>query len=216
MKLLVKKLSVPAVPADRIPALFQAEGVQYHSVDHVNWREEYPYCPVMTFGIAHTDDAILIHYRVEEDCIRAVAPHDNGHVWEDSCCELFLSPAEDGSYYNMECNCAGTLLVGYGVDRNGRELAPQEVLGHVDRWTSLGRSPFESREGHCQWEMALVIPYATFFKHDIKTMDGVVARGNVYKCGDQTAQPHFLSWNPIDLPKPDFHCPAFFGEMAFE
>ncbi|WP_449033796.1 carbohydrate-binding family 9-like protein, partial [Prevotella sp.] len=26
---------------------------------------------------------------------------------------------------------------------------------------------------------------------------------------------HFLSWNPIDLPAPDFHRPDFFGEIRF-
>jgi hypothetical protein len=25
-----------------------------------------------------------------------------------------------------------------------------------------------------------------------------------------------LSWNPIDLPSPCFHCPDFFGEIVFE
>ncbi|WP_262895053.1 carbohydrate-binding family 9-like protein, partial [Parabacteroides distasonis] len=25
--------------------------------------------------------------------------------------------------------------------------------------------------------------------------------------------PHFVSWSPIDLPEPNFHCPEFFGEI---
>lgn len=28
--------------------------------------------------------------------------------------------------------------------------------------------------------------------------------------------PHFLSWAPIDLPNPMFHCPEFFGKLQFE
>jgi hypothetical protein len=41
-------------------------------------------------------------------------------------------------------------------------------------------------------------------------------RANFYKCGDLTAHPHFLSWNPIDLPKPDFHRPEFFGTLTLK
>ena len=27
--------------------------------------------------------------------------------------------------------------------------------------------------------------------------------------------PHYLSWMPIDTPKPDFHRPEFFGKINF-
>jgi hypothetical protein len=38
-------------------------------------------------------------------------------------------------------------------------------------------------------------------------------RGNFYKCGDKTIHPHYGCWSPIELPKPDFHCSDFFGEI---
>ena len=41
-------------------------------------------------------------------------------------------------------------------------------------------------------------------------------RANFYKCGDKTAHPHYLSWSPIDTPKPDFHRPEFFGELILK
>ncbi|MHB1455061.1 MAG: carbohydrate-binding family 9-like protein [Saccharofermentanales bacterium] len=37
--------------------------------------------------------------------------------------------------------------------------------------------------------------------------------GNFYKCGDKTDCPHYGCWNPILLPAPDFHVPAFFGDF---
>ena len=37
--------------------------------------------------------------------------------------------------------------------------------------------------------------------------------GNFYKCGDATEMPHYLSWNPIQTERPDFHRPEFFGEL---
>ena len=142
--------------------------------------------------------------------------HDNGPVWEDACVEFFSVPAGDGVYYNMECNCAGTLLIGAGAGRGNRQHAPQEVLDKVQRWASLGREAFDERVGECAWEMALVIPYSAFFLHDITSLDGKTLRANFYKCGDKLQTPHFLSWNPIGLEKPNFHCPEFFGTLHFE
>jgi hypothetical protein len=36
---------------------------------------------------------------------------------------------------------------------------------------------------------------------------------NFYKCGDKCMHPHYLSWSPIGLPEPNFHCPEFFGKI---
>ncbi len=41
-------------------------------------------------------------------------------------------------------------------------------------------------------------------------------KANFYKCGDELQTPHFLSWNPIEIEKPDFHRPDFFGTLRFE
>ncbi|MCF0172470.1 MAG: hypothetical protein HUJ91_01855, partial [Bacteroidales bacterium] len=32
----------------------------------------------------------------------------------------------------------------------------------------------------------------------------------------EMAVAHFLSWNPIGTPTPDFHCPEYFGTIEFE
>jgi Carbohydrate-binding family 9 len=47
-------------------------------------------------------------------------------------------------------------------------------------------------------------------------MEGKKCKANFYKCGDKLAQPHFLAWNRIETPEPDFHQPAFFGDIEFE
>ena len=41
-------------------------------------------------------------------------------------------------------------------------------------------------------------------------------KGNFYKCGDHLSVPHFLSFAPIGVPKPDFHRPEFFCTLEFE
>lgn len=211
----VKKINVDIREAQQIPALFDQENIAFSPIDTVNW-EAYPYQPEVAFRIAHTNEAILLHYKVTEDSVRARYGEDNGSVWTDSCVEFFSIPAGDGIYYNMECNCIGTFLVGAGAGRENREHAPQEVMDRVLRWSSLGREPFEERIGECTWEAALLIPYSTFFKHRIETLDGQEVKANFYKCGDELQKPHFLSWNPIEIENPDFHRPDFFGTLEFE
>ncbi|HEX8038127.1 MAG TPA: carbohydrate-binding family 9-like protein [Chryseosolibacter sp.] len=36
-----------------------------------------------------------------------------------------------------------------------------------------------------------------------------------YKCGDNLPEPHFITWNDVKAPKPDFHLPEFFGRINF-
>lgn len=208
----VKKVSAANIPVEAIPALLDEEKIAFQQIATVNWAE-FPYMPEVQFRIAYTHDSILLHYKVKEASVRAVAAHDNGSVWEDACVEFFSVPADDGVYYNVECNCAGTLLVGAGAERENRRHAPQEVLDKVQRWSSLGREPFEEQIGDCSWEVALIIPFTTFFLHDVKSLEGKEIRANFYKCGDKLQTPHFLSWNPIDLPQPNFHCLQFFGTL---
>ena len=215
-QLFVRKLTETLHAAADVPTIMDLEGIEYDAIDNANWAAEYPYTPQVRFRMAYNNEAVLLHYHVTEDSVRAAAPKDNGHVWEDSCCEFFSQPADDDTYYNIECNCAGTLLVGCGQGRDGRTLAPQAILDNVDRWSSLGRHPFEERIDVCEWQLALVIPLQTFFMHQVKSLSGRTVRANFYKCGDALQKPHFLSWNPIEIEKPDFHRPDFFGEITFE
>lgn len=211
----VKKISVANVEVGLLPELLDKEKIGFQSIKTVNWKE-YPYCPKVEFRIAHTDDAFLLHFRVNEGSVRAKYGEDDGSVWTDSCVEFFSVPAGDGIYYNIECNCIGTILIGAGATRNDRERAPQEVMNQVQRWASLGRKPFVERVEDTNWEVALIIPYTAFFKHRIMSLDGRTVKANFYKCGDELQTPHFLSWNPIEIEKPDFHRPDFFGTLEME
>ena len=215
-KLIVNKLHTPLSSAQQIPAAMDAEAVAFQPIANANWAKDFPYTPDVSFRMTYSDAALYIHYRVTEDSVRAVAPHDNGKVWEDTCCEFFSQPVDDGTYYNMECNCSGTILVGCGREREGRILAPQAILNNIDRWSSLSSLPFDERIGHCEWQLALIIPLKTFFMHNVSSLEGKTLKANFYKCGDALQKPHFLSWNAIEIEKPDFHRPDFFGEIKFQ
>ena len=72
---------------------------------------------------------------------------------------------------------------------------------HAD---SIDYSKLEVQEGEAE-----VIPFSLLgLDKAPKTL-----RANFYKCGDNCDKTHFLSWSPIALEKPNFHCPDFFGEL---
>jgi hypothetical protein len=212
-ELKVKKICVNTVKADGVPALLDKENVAFESLDVVNWAE-FPYRPEVSFRIACTDHAVLLQYKVKENSVRARYEQDNEPVYKDACVEFFIIPAADDIYYNLECNCIGTILLGGGEPGN-REHATPSTIGSIDRWASLGRVPFEERIGETTWEVALVIPFTAFFKHKLTTLEGKTLRANFYKCGDDLSVPHFLSWNPILVEKPNFHLPKYFGKLVF-
>ena len=183
-----------------VPDTMDSYGIEFETIDTLNWAEEYPYCPEVKFRIAHTGIGILLHYQVTEASVRAVADEDD----------------RNNHYYNFECNCIGKLLLHGGERDTERPGASEEVLRSVKRWASLGTSSFEEQVGERTWEVALIIPVSALFDHSIMNLSGKLMNANFYKCGDLLQTPHFLSWNPIELPSPLFHCPEFFGKLDFE
>ena len=214
---MIRKVYLPeGFKASDIPELFAEEHIEFEKIDIVNWPDKYPYKPLVEFAMAHTGDKILLHYRVVEKTSRAASGEDFGPVWEDSCVEFFCSPnPSDGLYYNLECNCIGKVLLCCGAGREGRVPAPKELAAKIERWSSLGSEPFaETAAG--PWEVCLIVPVEVYYKHKIESLDGLQLKANFYKCGDLLETPHFLSYAPIDTPKPDFHRPEFFIPVAFE
>lgn len=185
-----------------------------HPIGCVDWPERFPSKPDAAFAIAHTGDAILLRFFVDEDYTAALVAEDNGPVWTDSCVEFFISFDETG-YYNFECTCIGKALLGFRKRRNESVHADRAVLDTIRRAPSLGTEPFEERRG-VSWELSAEIPVGAFFRHSLGDLSGVAARGNFYKCGDGLTVPHFLSWLRVGVPEPDFHREEFFGEIEFE
>lgn len=211
----VKKVMCTASPeGEAVPSLLDENEVEFHSIDVVNWKD-YPYKPEVSFRIAHTGHEILLHYKVKEASVRAVAAGDNGRVWEDACVEFFVSPDGDDCYYNFECNCIGRLLVQGGAVNERRPTASPEVLGMVKRWSSLGTEPFEERLGECSWELVMVIPVSAFFKHSVGSLDGKTMKGNFYKCGDKLQTPPFSFLEPYRFGTPHVPLSGIFWHLVF-
>ena len=209
----VPRVEVDNLSVDVVTEVMDNAGVPSHIIDTVNWKE-YPYVPDVKFRIAHTGDAILLNYRVNEEAVRAVAEDDNGRVWEDSCVEFFVT-FDGKQYHNIECNCVGTILSAVGPERENRNLLAAELLDKIKRKSTLDKDSMPVN-GPVEWEVSLIIPVEIFASSGVDSFDGIEARGNFYKCGDLLPTPHFLSWNPIEIPVPNFHRPDFFGRILFE
>ena len=210
----IKKLFQPNTSVQEAENYFFSHS-ETEKIEHANWSN-FPYKPDVSFKVAHSGAEIYLQYLVKEKFLRAKYRHDNENVWTDSCVELFISPVNDGSYYNFEFNCIGTTLIGFGYDKPNRERAGIEITSKIERNSSLGNDSIVSKFGDFSWTLTLIIPLNAFYKHNLETFSGLNAKGNFYKCGDELKEPHYLSWNAIQHEKPNFHLPEFFGDLHFE
>jgi len=213
-KLIVPRIMAsPALPAAEIELLLEEKGA-LQKISNANWKD-FPYTPDVRFRILHTGSEIWLKFFVQEKYIRAVETRTNGDVYKDSAVEFFVS-FDQKNYYNLEFSCIGTIHLGYGSGRHGRQYISPEIAEQISAVSSLGKQAFDEKSGGFNWEMMLRIPLTCFVFDEIKNLSGLTARANFYKCGDATSEPHFISWNPIKTETPDYHQPDFFGEIAFE
>jgi Carbohydrate-binding family 9 len=183
-------------------------------VEVLNWKG-FGYKPDVKFSIAYTGQEILLKYYVTEEWFKAEKTETNQAVYEDSCVEFFVSPSDDGIYYNLEFNGIGTCLMGSGTGRENRKRADHEIISRIRRTASAGEKSIREKIGGFSWTITVAIPFNVLFYHTISELKGKIFRANFYKCGDKLSVPHFLTWNPVETEKPDFHRPDYFGFLKF-
>ena len=181
-------------------------------IDTVNWPEAYPVKPAVGLRVARSEKYLAVSYEVCGPDLRATQMCDNGRNWEDSCCEFFVE-AGDGSYFNFETTCIGSVLMARGKGRGDRVQQPLETVVRVIRHSTLERREYDIEGGEHSWKLTILVPFEIIGLDGNSLPESVGA--NFYKCGDLTAHPHFVSWNPIPTPNPDFHRPEYFGRLVF-
>lgn len=179
-----------------------------------NWAGEFPYAPEVSFRMAHNDEAIFLRFDVNEKYTMARITEDNGEVWTDSCVEFFMA-IDDSGYYNFEFTCIGKALAGFRKELPNPVHGSPAIMQSIQRYSTLGTENFEEKTGDNHWSLTTAIPASALFKHHITRLSGLKAKANVYKCGDKLSKPHFLSWQPIEMPAPNFHVPQFFTDIEF-
>jgi len=185
------------------------------TIHQLNWPEEWPFMPVTQVTIHHDAQRLIIHYSVKGDYIRAVALEDQQPVWEDSCVEFFCQVPGEDTYMNFETNCIGTMVASRRRSRTEDVvLFSPEQMAAIERWSSLGERHIITNMDDQQrdWEVEIRIPWQLILGHQLPVFP-LTLLANFYKCGDQTRQPHFVSWQPIHTPQPDFHRPEFFSTL---
>lgn len=186
-------------------------------LDCLNWPDKFPYKPEVSFTAWHCGDELTIEYKVREQSVRALEATPGNFVYKDSCVEFFIRPRlDDPHYYNFEWNPIGTLYLAYRTGRDDAELAPAEVLQMVKAEPSLGTEPFDERPSDGEWSLLVKIPVGALWRSGLDSFDHLHAMANFYKCGDGLSVPHYVTWAPIDTPKPDYHRPEFFVPVDFE
>jgi hypothetical protein len=167
-----------------------------------------PDCGIRAFGrFCYNAESLHIRLRAVEENIRAEYTAPLSRVCEDSCLEFFFMPEGEDRYFNFEINPNGCPYIGFGRSREDRV-----VLYRQDAKQLFGIHTQKTPDG---WEAAYRVPlsFLRLFWPDFSFTGSL--RANVYKCGEQTAREHYLSWNPVSSETPDFHRPADFGVMTF-
>ena len=198
---------------DRLLTALETKGSKF-AVDQVCWPSQFPYRPLCAGTIAHDGKALAILFHVRGMDLRGVNVADNGRQWEDSTCEFFVADPVDGTYYNFEMNCLGKILGGKGERRQNRLVRSLTDLSQIRRYSSLPAQSVDKKDEVFEWTVAMVVPFTL-----MGFEQGVVPahlKVNFYKCADLTEHVHYLSWNLVGCPSPDFHRPVYFGELTLE
>jgi hypothetical protein len=179
-------------------------------LDHAHWLER-PGGLSAAAQLVYDKDTLKLRLSAREKHILARAESLTDYVHIDSALEFFICPVPgDTRYFHFEFNPKGTILAGFGYDR------PRLVRLLIPDYRTLFR--VEPRAGDGEWEVRFVVP-ASLIKiimPAFKLEKGLVLKGNFYKCGDETKEPHYLAWSPIHYDTPEYHRPVDFGELHFE
>jgi len=177
--------------------------------------------PKTQVKLCYDDNYLYVIFRVEDRYVRAVAKETNGRVWEDSCVEFFFTPGPDinQGYFNIEINCKGTLLFQYHKRNRTKEgFVDLPDCNQLEIAHSLKKNVEEEIQEPVTWTLEYRLPFHILEKYMKveKPGSGIIWRANFYKCADKTSHPHWLTWAPVDYPKPNFHLPQFFGFLEFK
>jgi hypothetical protein len=155
-----------------------------------------------------SEDLVTVDFAVKEapSCFCQSKEQDGEAVWQDSCVEVFLKTPRGEEYINLEFNSKGACYGARGKNRQNRtEFSKSEYAQIIRRPSGL----FEDGKFY-RWMLSVEIP-SSLLGAGIRDLRNIELEGNLYKCADLAAEPHWLTAFPINTPEPDFHRPEFFS-----
>jgi hypothetical protein len=147
-----------------------------------------------------------------EENPRAIFHNPNDPVHTDSCMEAFVNyypEMRELGYLSVETNANAASHSSFGTGRFTRSFVLDRGLPHPRSETR-----FISNNSGNHWMVRTLIRLellkSLYGRCDLTP--GHRMRGNFYKCGDHTDEPHWATW--AEVGKVDFHAPDFFGELV--
>ena len=195
-------------------------GIEVIDIKHYMGKEP-EHQPKTQAKLMYDDKNIYAIFRVEDKYVRAISQKHQDMVCRDSCVEFFFTPDEDISqgYFNLETNCGATLLFYHQKEKgkNVRAVATEDCQ-RIKIMSSMPKKVDPEIAEPTLWTVKYALPIAMLkeYTHVTEPGPGVVWKANFYKCADKTSHPHWLTWNPVDRPRPNFHLPQYFGTIVFE
>lgn len=174
------------------------------NIDKINW-EGFGCPPKTSAKLLYNDYGIYVQLTTDEKPLLARWCDKNSHVHLDSCMEFFFRPNEnDPRYFNFEFNPFGTMYFAlrtsrYDPTHPDKDKKYFNVKSYVD---------------DTKWVLQFCVPFE--FIDEIFGSHTKTIYGNLFKCGDETENPHYATYYPISTEGPDYHRPEFFGEFVLE
>lgn len=177
--------------------------------------------PVVKAKIMYDLNNLYVIFRVEDRYVRTMTFEYNGPVWDDSCVEFFFSPDSNSpeKYFNLEINCGGTPLMHYNIiPRKDFKILEISDIEQIEISHSLPKIIETEISNPVTWTLEYRIPFNLLKKYANVSQpgSGVVWRANFYKIADKTSNPHYMTWTFVNKSEPDFHLPAYFGNLIFQ
>jgi hypothetical protein len=192
------------------------------TLDITNYMGKIPgFKPVAKAKMIYDNENIYVIFQVQDRYIRCLAKEINGPVYQDSAVEFFFAPDPNSplKYFNLETNCGGTPLLHYNlVPRKESKKLDVGDIKKVEIFSSLPKTIDPEISEPVTWTIEYKIPIAMLEKYAPLTRPakGVEWKANFYKIAENSTNPHYITWSVIELEKPNFHAPEFFGKLVFE
>jgi len=200
----------------------QWKGVK--SVRMTNYMGKVPaFEPEAEAKMLYDDENVYVIFRVKDRYVRSEVLEYNGNVSGDACVEFFFAPDMELPlhYFNLEINAGGTPLLFY-VTKPWTDFTKLDSVDikKIEIAHSLPRVVSPEITEPVTWTIEYRIPLSMLekFSKVSRPKPGTVWKANFYKTASKSknSNPHWITWSPVEYPRPNFHLPQFFGTLEFE
>lgn len=177
--------------------------------------------PVIQAKLMYDDKNIYVIFHVQDKFVRSLFEGYNGGVSNESCVEFFFSPdtQHPDRYFHLEANAGGNPFFAWDSTRRRDIKFKPEEMDQFKIASTLPKKIDPEITEPVTWTLECSIPLDMLRKYTAITepKKGVTWTGNFFKtAGRVTSNTHYVTWNFVDTPRPDFHTPAFFGKLLFK